>query len=329
MPRRPLLISIGLVLVLAMAFGLAIHNRHALIVRAIATDGPPPPLPKTDEGPGVRWFDDWFTVEELAGGTWAIGEPRYAQFNFSYLIEGADRAVLFDAGPGVRDLRPVARSLTMRPILFIPSHFHYDHVGNEVTFEDVAVIDLPGLRERAPDGRLALSWEEHLGVTEGVAPVPLEVDRWLSPGESIELGGRRLEVLYTPGHTPDSISLLDREASLLFTGDFLYPGPLFAFLSNSSLGDYQRAASTVLARVAPDTRLFGAHRVEPPGAPRLAMEDVRDLGATLQALSRGELSGTGTYPVSYRVNERIDLLAEPAWLARWEETHPGFGAETP
>ena len=305
--------------------GLAVANRHFLLVQVLASAGPPAPLPPTDEGPDVRWFDDWFTVEELAPGTWAIGEPRYAQFNFSYLIEGRDQAVLFDAGPGVRDLRPVARSLTTRPILFVPSHFHFDHVGNEITFEDVAVIDLPGLRERAPDGRLVFTWEEHLGATEGVDVVPLEVDRWLAPGESIDLGGRSLEVLYTPGHTPDSISLLDREADLLFAGDFLYPGPLFAFLSNSSLGDYRRGAETVLARAAGGAHLYGAHRSAPPGAPRLAMDDVRDLSTTLEALAAGELEGTGMYPVSYAVNDRIDLLVEPAWLVRWEEFHPGFG----
>ena len=147
----------------------------------------------------------------------------------------------------------------------------------------------------------------------------------MQPGEEIELGGRALEVLYTPGHTPDSISLLDREARLLLTGDFLYPFELYAFLPNSSLGDYQLAADRVLATVPDDARLFGAHREGPPGAPRLAMDDVRDLASTLRALSEGEIEGTDVYPVRYRVNDRLDLLTEPAWLARWDETHPGFG----
>ena len=55
------------------------------------------------------------------------------------------------------------------------------------------------------------------------------------------------------------------------------------------------------------------------------MEDARNLAETLRALYAGELEGEGIYPVSYPVNERLDLLAEPAWLARWEETHPDFG----
>ena len=132
--------------------------------------------PPADEGPGVHWHDDYFTVQPLGPGTFAIGEPRYYQQNFSYLIAGTQRAILFDAGPGHRDIRPVAESLTDLPITFIPSHFHYDHVGNTITFDHVAVLDLPYLRERAPGGQLQLSFEEHLGEAEGFEAPVLQVD---------------------------------------------------------------------------------------------------------------------------------------------------------
>jgi glyoxylase-like metal-dependent hydrolase (beta-lactamase superfamily II) len=51
----------------------------------------------------LRWFDDYYVVAELGDGAYAIGEPRYGQCNFSYLIVGSDRALLFDTGPGIRD----------------------------------------------------------------------------------------------------------------------------------------------------------------------------------------------------------------------------------
>jgi glyoxylase-like metal-dependent hydrolase (beta-lactamase superfamily II) len=52
-------------------------------------------------------------------------------------------------------------------------------------------------------------------------------------GEIIDLGDRKIEVLHTPGHTPDSLCLLDREHRLLFTGDTFYAGPLYLYSPES------------------------------------------------------------------------------------------------
>jgi glyoxylase-like metal-dependent hydrolase (beta-lactamase superfamily II) len=69
----------------------------------------------------------------------------------------------------------------------------------------------------------------------GIAAPILQVDEWLLPNFTIDLGGRELKVLYTPGHTDDSISLLDTASATLFTGDFIYPGSFIAFMPNPSL----------------------------------------------------------------------------------------------
>ncbi|MEM1250583.1 MAG: MBL fold metallo-hydrolase, partial [Acidobacteriota bacterium] len=256
-----------------------------------------------------------FPVEDLAG--YAIGEPLYPQQNYSYLIEGSERAVLFDAGPGYRDIRAVAESLTDRPITFVPSHLHFDHVGNRVTFERVALVDLPHLRRRARDNRLQLMWAEHLGSSEGVAAPTLEIDEWLPVGSDIDLGDRRLRVVYTPGHTDDSISLVDSSTDFVFTGDFLYPGPLYAFLPNSSLGEYLQGSEDLLAELHSSAALYGAHRDKAPGVPRLSPSDLMDLRDALLTLRAGDAKATGTYPRTYRVNERLRLLAEPRWLQDW------------
>jgi glyoxylase-like metal-dependent hydrolase (beta-lactamase superfamily II) len=310
------------VLLVGLLVTVGVSQRHFLLAHGMALAGVPELDPPTDEGPRVRWADDYFTVQSLDERTFAIGEPRYYQQVFSYLIEGSERAILFDAGPGHRDIRAIAETLTDLPITFVPSHFHFDHVGNRITFDRVAVLDLPYLRERAPDGRLRLTFAEHLGVAEGIEAPTLEVDEWLAPGSLVSLGERDLRVLYTPGHTEDSISLLDVESGDLFTGDFIYPGPLFAFLANSGMGDYQQAADTVLTSVPSSARLFGAHRIAPPGAPQLGIEDVRDLQAALHSIDEGELEGVGFYPVVYPVNDRMELYAEPGWLQEWTPRHP-------
>ena len=313
---RPIILGTISVLLLG---GLALEFRHRILFAAISTGAPPPLLPTSEEGPAVRWYDDYFTIEQLDAQTWAIGEPRYEQQVLNYLIVGRERALLFDAGTGLRDIRPVVASLTDLPLTFMPSHLHYDHIGNEVTFERVALVDLPHLRARAPENRLALTWAEHLGTAEGYDTPTLEIDEWIAPGETIALGGRSLRVLHTPGHTTDSVSLFDEASGLLFSGDFLYEGPLFAFLPNSSLKDYLRAAGAVTDTLPANVRIFGAHRASPPGTPRLSIADLRDLREQLRSIRAGTLAGKGAYPVVYPINERLDLGAPPAFLQDWSD----------
>lgn len=309
------------VLLLAGLLVWGFSERRTLFMYAFSTAGsgePPPLLPQSDEGPGTRWLDDYFTVESVAPGTFAIGEPRYAQQNYSYLIIGQERALLFDAGPGIRDIRAIAESLTDRPIVFLPSHFHYDHVGNEITFDEIAVVDLPHIRNRVQaDGTLTLQAMEHLGMAEGMAAPTWQVDHWWAPGTRIDLGGRSLQLLYTPGHTTDSISLLDADNGILFSGDYLYPGDLYGFLPNSSMGDYLRVADSLVSQLDPSIQFFGAHRVKPPGPPRLGMEDLTDLAVGLKGIRDGDIEGTGSYPKAFPLNERLVMLAEPRWLQRW------------
>jgi glyoxylase-like metal-dependent hydrolase (beta-lactamase superfamily II) len=309
---------LGVALAIGLLLGWGFTQRRLLILHAVATGERAPLLVAAEEGPGVEWVDDYFTTEFLDADTIAIGEPRFAQQNFNYLIIGSERAVLFDAGPGVRDIRTLAESLTDRPITFVPSHFHYDHLGDRATFARVAVVDLPALRTRAPEDDLELTTAEHLGFAEGIAIPTLHVTEWLKPNSILSLGDRELLVLHTPGHTEDSISLVDLSRGWIFSGDFIYPGELYGFLPNSSMGDYLDGANAILGVSAPpDARILGAHRVAPPGAPRLALGDVLDLRKTLEAIRARKIDGEGLYPVAYPVNDRVTMLAEPRWLQRW------------
>jgi glyoxylase-like metal-dependent hydrolase (beta-lactamase superfamily II) len=295
-------------------------ERRSLFIHALAFTGsgePPPLLERLDEGAAVTWIDNYFTIEQIAEGTWAIGEPRYAQQNYSYLIAGNKRAILFDAGPGLRDIKSAAESLTELPIIFLPSHFHYDHVGNRISFAETAVVDLPYLRKRARGNRLTLTAMEHLGRAEGFEIPSWRVDHWWAPGTSIDLGGRAVQLFYTPGHTTDSISLFDAGGLLLFSGDYLYPGPLYGFLPNSSMADYLSAAERLLGALPEGVIFYGAHRLAPPGPPKLQLSDLRDLRTGLEGIKAGLIPGGGGYPATFVISERLDMLAEPRWLQRW------------
>ena len=320
-------LAIGLIVLLAIGvlLGLAIQNRHQLMFAAVSTGAPPPLLEKNPAIAQQYWRGDYYTVVMLDARTFAIGEPRIPGKNFNYLIVGTERALLFDAGAGHYDILPIARQITDLPITFVPSHLHFDHVGDMAKFDHIAIVDLPHLRDQAAESengnRITLTWEQHLGTSEGIPAPTFEVGEWIAPDSMIDLGGRSLQLLHTPGHTTDSVSLYDEKAGQFFSGDFIYPAAVFAFMPNSNLGDMLKSASDVLARLPTETKIYGAHGPQNDALPLASMADLADLKEALEMIREGELEGEGTPFISYPVNERMLLMAEAGWLQNWTPTY--------
>jgi len=268
----------------------------------------------------LHWFDDYYVVGDMGEGAFAIGEPLYGQCNFSYLIVGTRRALLFDTGPGVRDITPVVRALTSLPVEVLPSHLHFDHTGNLHRFDDIALPDLPQLRSQVHDGMFALGFYQSLGFVEGFKRLPFRVSRWLTPGSTIDLGERRLQLISVPGHTPESVVLFDLSANRLYAGDFIYPSDIYAFLPGADLADYAASAHRVAAMLNDRTQIHGAHGCDRPSlvdVPTLNRSDVVALSAALtRAASTAGPAGTGWFPRILPVNERMTLLATYPWMSR-------------
>lgn len=266
---------------------------------------------------GVTWIDDWFAVENVAPGVHAIGEPLYHWFNWNYLIVGSDSALLFDTGPGLRDIAPVAASLTSKSLVALPSHMHFDHTGNLHRFSHIALPDLPLLRACDRDGLFHATDDLYLGHWENMVWTPLHVRSWWPVGHRIELGGRHLEIIHTPGHSPDSISLWDSAANILLAADFVYPGDLFAQVPGSSLKDYLNTTDHLLSLINEQTRLFCAHgKPDSQGlhaSPVLAKRDILDLRNALLTVKK-----SGEKSESIYVNQRMTLTVNEEAYASWQ-----------
>jgi glyoxylase-like metal-dependent hydrolase (beta-lactamase superfamily II) len=270
---------------------------------------------------GLHWADDYYAVADLGQRAFAIGEPKYGQCNFSYLIVGTQRALLFDTGPGVRDISPLVRSMlpASMPLEVLPSHLHFDHTGNLHHFDHVVLPDLPALHDQVRDGSFHLGFYQSLGFVEGFPRVPFHVSRWIEPGAVLDLGGRRLEMLSLPGHTPDSVVLYDRQANRVFAGDFIYPTSIYAFLPHADLSSYAASARRLRDLIDDRTRVYGAHGCDHPqvDVPTLTRADVAALETALtQAAAHIGRLGTGWYPRVVPVNDRMRLLATYPWMAR-------------
>jgi hydroxyacylglutathione hydrolase len=305
----------ALVVVIAGLFSPYIYAEYEFDLNGRA----PKALPMPSVPVAGRWFDDYFVVETIDSTTVAIGEPRYYQGNYSYLILGEQRAVLFDAGTGLRDIVPVVRSLTKLPVTVIASHLHFDHVGALGRFDETALLDEPSLRARVRNSRLTLRRYEFLGFADRLPSPTFRVDEWWAPDSTIDLGGRRLRVLATPGHTSTSVSLYDESRRMLFAGDFIYPGELYAFLPDASRSAYVATTKRLLSIIDPATRIFAAHMEDEPApvrAPVLQAADLRELDRALTSIKQGDSSSSGFYPRIFPVRGAVKFATGWAWNNR-------------
>ncbi len=250
----------------------------------------PLPRPEYKALKRIPVADPWFEVYEVAAGVFAIYEPHQSEETIGYLITGNKRAALFDTGMGISDLKKLTGELTKRPIVVLNSHTHNDHVGDNWQFDTIYAMDTDFTRKNARGSRADAQDEIAPDQICGTLPRgfdaktyetrPWKITSYIHDGEGIDLGGRTLEVIATPGHTPDAISLLDRANGLLFTGDTYYPAPIWLYRPETDLDAYD-ASIHKLAALAPQIKtVLGAHNipVAPPSVlPRLitAFEAVR------------------------------------------------------
>ncbi|HXH67948.1 MAG TPA: MBL fold metallo-hydrolase [Candidatus Limnocylindrales bacterium] len=231
----------------------------------------PLPRPEYKSLQRVLPDDTWFEVYKVAPGTFAIYEPHQSEETISYLIVGQKQALLFDTGMGIGNLKRIVSRLTSLPVVVLNSHTHDDHVGDNWQFNYVFGMDTAFTRENAKgstaDAQAEIAPGEICGsLPKGFDPKtyrtkPWHVSFFIRDGFKIKLGGRIVEVIATPGHTPDAIALFDREHGLLFTGDTYYPAPIWLYRPETDLAAYEKSIARLVALAAEVRAVLGAHNI--------------------------------------------------------------------
>ena len=213
------------------------------------------PRPEWNQYEQVPVDKDWFEVYRIIDGIYAIYEPGQFEEVISFLITGEERALLFDTGLGIGDMRSVVDQLTDLEVVVLNSHTHYDHIGGNHQFETIYAMDTEFTRGRALDGRPHELVAEFVSegwiwkslpddfIKDEYHSHPFVIAEFIAEGDIIDIGGRRLEILETPGHAPDSICLIDRGNRILFTGDTFYLAPLYTHIEGSDFEDYATSAA--------------------------------------------------------------------------------------
>lgn len=149
------------------------------------------------------------------------------QENTYVLWDETDEAVIIDPGNTTnaehQQLKNFLadKNLTLKRLLL--THGHVDHIaGNRFVFDtykllpEVNVHDVPLIEKHAVIATTyGLPYEE--------SPLPKQ---FLNEGELVKFGNTTFEMLFTPGHSPGSITFYSRENKFIICGDVLFYGSI-------------------------------------------------------------------------------------------------------
>lgn len=270
----------------------------------------------------------WFEVYRLRPDLFAIYEPYHWEESISFLMTGTERSLLIDTGMGIGNIEEVVSALlpSSKSLQVINTHTHHDHVGDNWRFSgsllgvrsDFAAQNAQGSFEEAQNElQPGMVWEQHLpaGFDPRTYSIrPFRIDRYVEEGDRIELGGKHsLQVINTPGHAPDSISLLDEEHRLLFVGDTFYRGPILLYRPETDLHDYVVSLEKLAAiSVRVDVVLTG-HNV-PNVAPDLLVQAAKAMRGIMNGTVSGSKSDDGKY-AEYSYPE-FSFVIDPSFLSK-------------
>lgn len=130
-----------------------------------------------------------------------------------YLVIGEEQALVIDTMNGKEDVKAVVREITDLPLTVVNTHGHPDHIYGNIFFEKAYMHpeDLPVAERFIKEPEFISDCQKRNLHMPEFLPI--------YPGEVIDLGGIKLEVIGLPGHTPGGICLFLRKDRIMFTGD--------------------------------------------------------------------------------------------------------------
>jgi glyoxylase-like metal-dependent hydrolase (beta-lactamase superfamily II) len=240
---------------------------------------------------------DWFEITAFPDRIFRIREPALAPLHGSnaWLVVGERASLLIDTGVGVAPLRPAVEILSGNPIICLLTHAHYDHIGGAHEFPDrrAHALEAAILADPNPSATQWGGWLSPASFARlpseyfdfaNYALTPAPPTSLVAEGDVIDLGGRRLQILHMPGHSPGLLGAFEAETGALFTSDALYEGRLFFDIPGADREDAARSLARLVATPA---------RVAHPGHfQSLSGEDMRRLaGNALARLTPPQCAG--------------------------------------
>lgn len=208
-------------------------------------------------------MDEHSEIIQIDADTWRIEDGMVR----IYLLAGTESALLIDTGMTLKNARSIAEGLTDKPVKLLNTHGDPDHIAGNGAFPGVYMHPAEEDNYRA-----------HGGAGE-IIPV--------RGGDVLELGGRALEIIELPGHTPGSIALLDRSRRVLISGDSISTGRIFMFGPARDLRQYLASLRSLQKRSGEFDEIWPSH-----GSFPVAPEQIGSLCIGAERVLAGQVTWT-------------------------------------
>ena len=212
-----------------------------------------------------------------------------------YIIDAPRTLFVIDTFLGPDSMHDVMDALGRpardKPAIVINTHFHWDHIWGNCYFQGARIIAHSACRTLVRDHSDS---ELTRFARFAAGPVRIVLPN-LTFDTRIEFPDEGIELFHTPGHSEDSISIVDHLDRVVFAGDNIE-----APIPYLSAPDIQRFAETLTRyRAYPDHRIIAGHADDPDGALLNANIEY------LEALLSGQADRFDRDP--YRVIHRANL----------------------
>lgn len=111
----------------------------------------------------------------------------------------------------------------LKPVKLINTHCHLDHIFGNGFVADTYTLKLEINKQDQPVLDSYLMSAKMYGLNAAPSPQP---SAYLNEGDIISFGNSTLEILFTPGHSPGSITFYNREQKVMIAGDVLFYGSI-------------------------------------------------------------------------------------------------------
>lgn len=211
-------------------------------------------------------MNDWFTIDKIDENTYIISEYRHWEETHCYLLNGKSKSLLIDTGLGICNIYDEVIKLTDKPVIAVATHIHWDHIGGHKYFPDFYVHEeeLGWLKGEFP---LSADTVREMVVDRCELPENFDVSNYnmfqgvptrvLRDRDTIDIGGRIIEIFHTPGHSPGHMCFWEKESGYLFTGDLVYKDTLFAYYPSTDPKAYLNSLEKI--SLLPAKKIFPAH----------------------------------------------------------------------